>query len=247
MHSKCTNLLNFAVSFTGMARKIYGIFMAAGQGLRMGGETPKQFLELGGVPVLERTIERFIEACPEMEIITVLPSNHFATWDNLCGVHNFNCRQRLVEGGITRFHSVKNALARVPDGATVLIHDGVRPFVSVELIRKMVELSGTHRGLIPVLPVTDTIKALKRDEQGNLCQTDMPDPERKYLFAAQTPQVFCSECIKEAYEQAYDTAFTDDASVARKAGVPLAYIEGERNNIKLTTPEDLAIALKCLL
>ncbi len=208
---------------------------------------PKQFLELEGTPILQITMDRFLEACPQMEIITVLPKLYFDTWDRLCGQHNFNHKQILVEGGITRFHSVRNALAKVPDGATVLIHDGVRPFVSVELIRKMIEKSGTCRGLIPVLPVTDTIKTLVKKEDGSLSECDLPDPDRSLLFAAQTPQVFCSEDIKAAYAIADGTRFSDEAAVAREKGIPLSYIEGERNNIKLTTPEDMTIALKCLL
>jgi len=225
-----------------MERKIFGIFMAAGQGTRMGGDVPKQFIDLDGVPVLQRTIEKFIEVCPELEVITVLPGNHMGTWRELCHRNHLNCKQLLVEGGITRFHSVKNALEKVPDGATVFIHDGVRPLVSSSLIRRMIEQSATCRSLIPVLAVTDTLKALVRDEQGVLHTADVPDPDRAMIFGAQTPQFFRSEDIKAAYGGAYDLSFTDDASVARKAGIPLSYIEGEKSNIKLTTPEDISLA-----
>lgn len=233
-----------------MGRKIYGIFMAGGSGHRMGADIPKQFIELDGIPVLQLTVEKFLSVCPDMDVTVVLPEEHFGTWNDLCGEFHLDCKQRLVGGGITRFHSVKNALEKIPDGVTVMIHDGVRPLVSGELIRKMMEKSGTCRGLIPVIPVTDTLKSLDLDREGNLSPSSLPDPDRSGLFAAQTPQVFCSEDIKEAYEsEAYDVSFTDDASVARRHGIPLSYILGEKTNIKLTTPEDLILAraLKSLL
>lgn len=229
-----------------MERKIYGIFVAGGSGIRMGGSVPKQFLELEGIPVLQRTLERFIEACPGIQIITVLPRPHFETWDKLCSLHNFNYTQTLVEGGLTRFHSVQNALAKVPDGATVLIHDGVRPLVSVNLIRTMLEKSAGCRGLIPVLPSFDTLKTLEKSPDGELHSSLKPNPDRTEVFCAQTPQIFRSEDIKAAYRQAYDVSFTDDASVAVSKRIPLSYIEGERWNIKITKPDDMTIA-KALL
>lgn len=225
-----------------MERKIYGIFVAGGSGLRMGGNLPKQFLDLGGIPILQRTIERFIEVIPEIEVITVLPKAHFQTWDELCTLHNFHRKQILVEGGLTRFHSVKNALSKVPDGAIVMIHDGVRPLASVDFLRRIVARCGTFRGLIPVLPAVDSLKILVKDENGMLQTAAVPDPDRTNIYCAQTPQVFCSEDIKAAYAQAYDLAFTDDASVARSKKIPLSYIEGERGNIKITTPDDLTVA-----
>lgn len=216
--------------------------MAAGQGVRMGGPVPKQFMELDGLPVLQRTIERFLEALPSIEVVTVLPANCFDLWDALCGKHNFNCPQKLVKGGLTRFHSVKNALEVVPDDALVFIHDGVRPFVSVELLRRMERVAQECHALIPVLPVTDTVKSLEKDKEGVLHFTSSPDPDRSFMYGAQTPQIFRSEEIREAYRQAYDQTFTDDASVARRSGIPIDFIEGEKYNIKLTTPEDFAIA-----
>lgn len=225
-----------------MERKIYGIFLAGGQGLRMGTDTPKQFLILEGLPVLQRTIERFIEACPGMEVITVLPKNHFSTWKALCIEYNFNYKQTLVEGGITRFHSVKNALQKVPEGATVLIHDGVRPIVSVPFLQKIVEHTTTRCAVIPVLPSFESLKSLEKNEKGELVCCDGPDPDRSRVFSAQTPQAFHSEVVKWAYDQAYDLAFTDDASVVKRKNIPLSFVAGERWNIKLTTKEDLAIA-----
>ena len=230
-----------------MERKIYGIFVAGGSGLRMGSSTPKQFMKLGGVPVLQRTMEKFIEAYPAIELVTVLPKAHFKTWEDLCTLNNFNRKQILVEGGLTRFHSVKNALDKIPDGATVLIHDGVRPFISVNLIRRMIDKSGTCRGLIPVIPCVDSLKSLSKGQDGELETSPAPDPDRSGIYCAQTPQIFRAEDIKSAYDQAFDLSFTDDASVARAKNIPLSYLEGERWNIKITTPEDMVIAQKLLL
>ena len=224
-------------------RDKYLVVTAGGSGTRMGSRTPKQFLPLCGRPVLIRTLERFIEAVPGIRIVTVLPADHIALWKDLCVRYQFDYPQRIVPGGITRFHSVRAGLERVPAGALVAIHDGVRPLVSVALIHRLFDaLSPDCRALIPVLPVTDTLKRLERNADGSLQGDGRPAPDRSVLFGAQTPQVFYSEDILEAYRQAYDTAFTDDASVAAKAGVPLAWAEGERLNLKITTPEDLFLA-----
>ena len=218
-----------------MRRKIYGIFVAGGSGTRMGGDVPKQFLLLDGRPILQCTIERFLEAEPEMKVITVLPRTHFETWKDLCAIHSFHCPQTLVAGGLTRFHSVQNALKKVPDGAVVSIHDGVRPLISAALVRRMLDRMETEecRALLPVVPVVDTLRS-----------TDpaTPDPDRSRVVAVQTPQIFRSEDIKAAYKQAYDLSFTDDASVAARNGIPLTFEEGERFNLKITTPEDLVLA-----
>lgn len=217
-----------------MDRRIYGIFVAGGSGVRMGSQIPKQFLELCGRPVLQRSIEVFLEAFPEMKVITVLPEEHMDTWKELCVKHALDYPQTLVKGGFTRFHSVKNALSKVPDGSIVFIHDGVRPLVSAGLLKSMSSMmKDGARALIPVLPVTDTLKSKNQDT---------PDPDRSRIVAVQTPQVFLSEDIKNAYCQGYDTAFTDDASVARRKNIPLTFIDGEKFNIKITTPEDLKLA-----
>ena len=215
------------------------IVMAAGSGTRMGSSTPKQFLDLGGKPVLRRTIETFVSAEPDIKVITVLPKEHLSFWKEYCLANDFNCPQLLVAGGITRFHSVRNALARVPDGSIVAIHDGVRPLVSAELVRNMFSRmeDGKTRALIPVVPSVDTLKVL----DGNLADTG-EEVDRTRIYGAQTPQMFISDDIKAAYSQAFDTAFTDDASVARKKEIPLSFCIGERYNFKLTSPEDLALA-----
>lgn len=231
-----------------MNRKRILIVMAAGSGVRMGATVPKQFLDLGGVPILRRTIEAFISVVPDIKVVTVLPGDHIAFWKDYCLVSDFNCPQTLVSGGFTRFHSVRNALKKVPDGAVVAIHDGVRPLLSPKLIGNMFERmdSGGVRALIPVIPSVDTLKVIDRvkDADGNeiLVSPEGENVDRSRIFGAQTPQMFLSEDIKSAYSQAFDTAFTDDASVARKKGIPLSFCAGERYNFKLTSPEDLSLA-----
>ncbi|MBR1928102.1 MAG: 2-C-methyl-D-erythritol 4-phosphate cytidylyltransferase, partial [Bacteroidales bacterium] len=220
------------------------IAMAAGSGSRMGSVVPKQFLDLGGKPVLRRSIESFLAAEPDIRVITVLPKEHISFWKEYCLAKDFSCPQLLVQGGFTRFHSVRNALERVPDGAVVAIHDGVRPLVSAGLIRNMFSLMSTMncRALIPVLPSTDTLRLLDRKEDASGMETLTASGEmidRSRVYRVQTPQMFLSEDIKAAYSQAFDTSFTDDASVASKKGIPLTFCEGERYNLKLTSPEDL--------
>ena len=224
-----------------MERKKYLVVTAGGSGVRMGSALPKQFLELGGRAVLQRTVERFLEACPDIKVITVLPEAHMGWWRLYCRDRNFLCPQRLVPGGFTRFHSVKNALAFVPDGAVVAVHDAVRPLLTSALIRSMFERMDTVRALIPVVPSVDTLAVLDKDPDGTLRDSG-EEVDRSRIFGAQTPQIFRSEDLKAAYGQGFDPAFTDDASVARRYGIPLSYVAGERNNIKLTTPEDLALA-----
>jgi len=230
-----------------MARRKHLILVAAGSGVRMGGDLPKQFLEFDGKCVLHHTLERFLDAVPDIGISLVLHPDWFGWWKDYCVGHNIFHPQRLIAGGITRFHSVRNAVGTLPDGAAVAVHDGVRPFVSVELIQTMFELAESCPAVIPVLPCTDTIKVLdsRKNEDGSHSYRTVPDAvvDRSRLFGAQTPQIFHSEVLREAYLQPFDTAFTDDASVVLKKGnAPLSYIEGERLNIKLTTPQDLTLA-----
>ena len=215
--------------------------MAAGSGTRMGADVPKQFIELCGKAVLQRTIEVFAEACPGIKVVTVLPEAHIDYWKTYCLKHNFTYPQILAKGGITRFHSVRNALEKVPDGALVAVHDGVRPLVSAALVREMFERAENVEGLIPVVPCVDTMRILQKN--GDMLES-VPgaSADRSVLFGVQTPQIFQSEILKEAYSQAYDTAFTDDASVVEKYGKNLSFIIGERFNIKLTTQDDLKIA-----
>lgn len=220
--------------------------MAAGSGTRMGADMPKQFIELDGKAILQRTMEVFINACPGINVITVLPEQHIAYWRQYCLEHNFICPQVLVKGGITRFHSVRNALERVPEGALVAVHDGVRPLVSESLVSNMFLKAEAVPALIPVIPCVDTMKMLETvstPEGGEqLVTMEGRSADRSHLFSAQTPQLFHSEVLKAAYCQAYDTTFTDDASVVLKYGKNLSYLIGERFNIKITTQDDLVLA-----
>lgn len=229
-----------------MERKKYVVMMAAGSGTRMGSDLPKQFLELGGKAILRRSIETFLKACPGINVVTVLPEMYVGYWRDYCISHNFICPQIIVKGGLTRFHSVRNALSRVPDEAVVAIHDGVRPLVSGELVRSMFEKAGDVPALVPVLPCVDTMKMLekKRDNDGNtvLCEMAGASVDRELLYCAQTPQIFHSELLRAAYAQAYDTAFTDDASVVSAYGKKLSFMMGERFNIKITAKDDLVLA-----
>lgn len=227
-----------------MGRKIYFIVTAGGSGTRMGADKPKQFLSIDGKSILHATIERLLEAVPEAKVITVLPKAYIPYWKQYCYEHGFTAPQTLVEGGLTRFHSVKAALAKVPDGAITAIHDGVRPFVPAALVREMAEqMDKGVRGLVPCLPATDTLKRLRKTG------TSLLEPaaegaaiDRSCVFSVQTPQMFLSEDIKKAYSAAYDVSFTDDSSVAAAAGVPVFFCEGAKFNIKITTPEDLILA-----
>ena len=229
-----------------MGRKRYVIIMAAGSGTRMGADRPKQFLEIGGKAILQKTMEVFLQASPGISVVTVLPEAFIDYWKDYCYRRNFTCPQILVKGGITRFHSVRNALERIPEGALVAVHDGVRPLITGRLVEDMFAQAETHPALIPVIPCVDTMKVLSKVTQpsGDDVLVTVPGAvaDRSVLYGAQTPQIFHSEILKEAYAQPYDTAFTDDASVVEKYGKSLSYTMGERLNIKITTTDDLILA-----
>lgn len=223
-----------------MDKRLYVIITAGGVGKRMGGNVAKQFLELGGKPIILRTIEMFRKLPFKVEIILVLPSQYKEYWKNYCMEQDLWFKHILVSGGITRFHSVRNALKHVPEGAVVAVHDGVRPFVPAELLEELLQydLSGTEvAGVIPVMPAVESMREKVLDASGCLEKT-VPVDRDKYIFV-QTPQVFDSTKLKEAYKQAYSPAFTDDASVAESKGYTVLFCNGSRFNIKITTPEDL--------
>ena len=223
-----------------MDRKKFLVIPAGGSGVRMGADVPKQFLLLEGKPILRLTIERFLEAEPDVHVITVLPEAHMGWWRQYCAKEGFTCPQKMVAGGFTRFHSVKNALQHIPDGALVAVHDSVRPLVSVGKIRELFAAAENAPAVIPATPSTDTLKTVARNQDG--VQEVTGSVDRSTVWGVQTPQIFHSEVLKKAYERGYDTSFTDDASVVSAAGIPVICLEGERTNIKITTPEDLALA-----
>ena len=212
----------------------------------MGAQVPKQFLELEGKAILRRTIEVFVDAIPDINVITVLPDEHMEYWRDYCYKHNFICPQILVKGGITRYHSVRNALTKVPEGAIVAIHDGVRPLLSTTLVQTLFAKAESTSAVIPVTSCVDTMKVLQKKVWDDGSETLIPVAgavaDRSLLYGAQTPQVFHSELLKDAYTQAFDIAFTDDASVVERYGKSLSYVLGERLNMKITTQEDLVLA-----
>ena len=212
----------------------YIIIVAGGKGLRMGGDIPKQFLPVCGLPVLMRTIERFREYSPDLNIILVLPREQQDYWRALCKEYNFTVDYQLADGGETRFHSVQHGLALIPDDAEgmVGVHDGVRPFVSVDVIRSCYATARKAKAVVPVAPVVETLRHIPT--QKNVLRSD--------YCLVQTPQVFDIQLLKAANRQPYCDAFTDDASVVEAFGHPVAMVEGNRENIKLTTPYDLKIA-----
>ena len=217
----------------------YAIIVAGGSGTRMGTDIPKQFLDLDGKSILRRSIERFTEALEGVHIITVLPKEHIDLWKVRCLQDNFIVPQILVAGGITRFHSVKNALAKVPGHAVVGVHDGVRPFPSIEVIRNCYETARTAKAVIPVIPVVETLRHVESEEFHSSLSKTVPRSDYRLV---QTPQTFDIQLLKAANQQPYNDNFTDDASVVESYGYPITLVEGNRENIKITTPYDLKIA-----
>ena len=224
----------------------YIIIVAGGKGLRMGSDIPKQFLPIGGKPVLMRTLERFRAYSSALQIILVLPEAQQDYWRQLCEEYHFNIEHQIANGGQTRFHSVQNGLALVPDDAegVVGVHDGVRPFPSIEVIRNCYETAREKKAVIPVIPVVETVRQLiDSDSQLSILNSQLSKtvPRDEYRLV-QTPQTFDIQLLKAANRQPYNDGFTDDASVVESYGYAITLIEGNRENIKITTPYDLKIA-----
>lgn len=214
--------------------KKYMLIVAGGKGLRMGGDIPKQFLPVGGKPVLMRTIETFYEYDKDMEIILVLPTEQQDYWKALCKEYAFSLPYLIANGGDTRFHSVKNGLELVREEGLVGVHDGVRPFVSRQVIARCFSEAEKKSAVIPVIDIVETVR--------HLSEAGSETVGREEYKLVQTPQVFSVSLLKRAYEQDYIPSFTDDASVVEALGIPVFLVEGNRENIKLTTPFDLKIA-----
>ena len=214
----------------------YIIIVAGGKGLRMGSEVPKQFLPVGGKPVLMRTIEAFHTYDAEIQIVLVLPIAQQAYWKELCTQYAFTLPHRLTNGGETRFHSVKNGLDTIPadEDALVGVHDGVRPFVSTEVIARCYVEAARMGAVVPIIDVVETVRHL----DGNGRSTTVCRDDYKLV---QTPQVFSLALLKKAYAQPYVSAFTDDASVLEDLGYEVTLVQGNRENIKITTPFDLVV------
>ena len=216
----------------------YIIIVAGGKGLRMGTDIPKQFLEVGGKPILMHTIERFASYDEKLQIILVLPHEQQDYWRVLCVKHNFNIPHTIVDGGDTRFQSCKNGVMAIPEDVTdgvVGIHDGVRPFVSHKVIERCFETARDEYAAIPVMPVVETLRYVDRHGGG---KNVMRDDYR----VVQTPQTFDLSLLRQAYNQPYQESFTDDASVVEALGCNVQMVEGNRENIKITTQFDLKVA-----
>jgi 2-C-methyl-D-erythritol 4-phosphate cytidylyltransferase len=211
--------------------KKVALIVAGGKGERMHSEIPKQFLLLQNEPILIHTIKQFSHF---EEIIVVLPKAQFDYWSNLCKDRNFNQKHVLVQGGESRFQSVKNGLEKIDENAIVAIHDGVRPLISKTLIDRLVAETKKGIGVIPIIPVRDSIRKVDGKTSKHI--------DRDNLYHVQTPQCFISTDIKDAYRQEFAEHFTDDASVFEANGGNITTILGEEKNLKITTEKDLKIA-----
>lgn len=212
------------------------VIVAGGKGLRMGTDVPKQFLPIGGKPVLMRTIERFYEYDRDMHVVLVLPETQQDYWHELCAKYHFTVPHNVVNGGCTRFHSVRNGLACVPKQTVLVgVHDGVRPFVSVATIKACYDEAVRSGAAVPVTPVVETLRHVGVNGASETVA-------RKDYKLVQTPQVFDAKLLLEAYKQDYVDFFTDDASVIERYGHSVTLVEGNRENIKITTPFDIAVA-----
>lgn len=216
------------------------IIVAGGSGLRMGTDVPKQFLLLGGRPVLLRTMEAIAGAVPDAEIVVVLPANHIGTLHGLYERFGCTVRYTATAGGASRFESVEAGLKALPDDCSLIaVHDGVRPLVTADMIRRGLDCARTNRTAVPVIPVTDTIREIAADGASHTV-------DRSKLRAVQTPQIFDGALLRKAYRDAAGhpdkSRFTDDASAVEYFGTAIALYDGSKENLKLTTPADMSIA-----
>jgi len=213
----------------------YALVVAGGRGSRMGAEIPKQFLLLKGLPVLMHTLKAF-RSIDDIHLILVLPEDQIMYWNQLCAKHNFSLPHQIVAGGETRFQSVKNGLQSISDSeALVAIHDGVRPLVSIDIIKESYKLAQQMGNALTIIPLKDSIRM--QTDKGSV------SVNRSDYFLVQTPQTFRLSEIKTAYENAPElNTFTDDASVIEAIGAEIHLVQGDYKNIKITTPEDLLFA-----
>ncbi|HET6543644.1 MAG TPA: 2-C-methyl-D-erythritol 4-phosphate cytidylyltransferase [Chryseolinea sp.] len=212
----------------------YALVVAGGKGTRISSKTPKQFLELNGLPVLMHTLLAFYRYSEDITVILVLPEDDLQTWQSLCLRYKFTKPVILQKGGETRFQSVRNGLEKIENDGLVAIHDGVRPLVSENIIATSFRLASVHQSAIAAMPLKESIRMIDRDK------TRAVDRSKYRLI--QTPQTFSVSLIKKAYEMLEDLSLTDDASVAENSGHVISLFEGSYENIKITTTEDLIIA-----
>ncbi|MBN2814124.1 MAG: 2-C-methyl-D-erythritol 4-phosphate cytidylyltransferase [Bacteroidales bacterium] len=210
------------------------IIVAGGVGTRMNAVMPKQFMLLGGYPVLMHTIMAFSSFDKDMRIIVVLPETQLDKWKEICREYHFKERHELGLGGETRFHSVRNNLEHIPDESLVAIHDGVRPLIDGDTIRRCFDQAGKTGNAVPCIEIPETLRRI----------TDGANEwvDRSVYRLIQTPQVFRGSLIKKAYAQEYQSFFTDDAVVLESLGIPIHLVEGSINNLKITFQRDLNLA-----
>lgn len=210
------------------------VIVAGGMGRRMQSPVPKQFMMLAGKPVIFYSVDIFLQYDPTMEIILALPENNVSSWENLCDHFHIHPPVKIAPGGDTRFHSVKSALRWVSASKLVAVHDAVRPLVAMETIARVFTAAESSGAAIPVIPPAESLRRVNQNES-------VPVDRNEYVLV-QTPQVFHSDILLKAYQQEYDPAFTDDASVVQKAGFPITLVEGSPENLKITSPADLKMA-----
>ena len=212
------------------------VIVAGGRGRRMGSEIPKQYKELEGKAIIIHTLERFIRFDPVMDVVVVVAHAHRNLWDAVATTHSDLSRIRVATGGVTRFHSVRNGIQLIDDDVVVGIHDAVRPFVSLETLERCYSTAYTSGSAIPVIDMDESVRMVKGDHSS-------VHMDRSALKRVQTPQVFRSEMIREAYDNTDDHSYTDDASVFESHFGKVTLVEGNRQNIKITTPTDMQLAL----
>lgn len=213
--------------------KKYVIIVAGGKGTRMSADLPKQFLKLGDKPILMHTILRFAEYDPTMKIIVVLPQDQQDFWKELCRQYDFMVPHKIANGGDTRFQSVKNGLAFIRETGLVGIHDGVRPFVTTEVIDRCYKTAETAGAVIPVIDILETVREVLPEGSRSV--------NRNLYKVVQTPQVFQNDLLLRAYNQLYREEYTDDATVVESCDIKVTLVEGNRENIKITTPLDMML------
>ena len=209
------------------------IVVAGGSGSRMGADLPKQFIELEGKPILMHTLDALHEIDPEMQLILVLPASQMDFWEELCGKHNWTVPHQLANGGATRFLSVKSGLEQAT-GELVGVHDGVRPFVSKEMVDRCFAEAQKNKAAVPVVPIVQSLRKINQEKNTAVNRND--------FCAVQTPQCFQTQVLKDAFAKADRADYSDDATVVEAFGVPISLVEGDQQNIKVTTPFDLQLA-----
>lgn len=211
------------------------VIVAGGKGLRMGTDIPKQFLVIDGKPILMHTIEKFFDYDKNVQIVVVLPKDQHDYWNKLCDEYAFDISHKVVLGGAERFFSVLNGLQAVDDDCDVIaVHDGVRPFVDIEVIARCFASASVNDAVIPVVDVVETLRHIEGDGSKTVPRSDYK--------LVQTPQVFKADVLRKAYSQEFTPFFTDDASVVESIGYKVTLVEGNRKNIKVTTKDDLKMA-----